>query len=161
MPTFMLVSLILCLAGVPVFADSRIPDDAPSRGSPDGRVGLALPGRGVLVAAWRLAVSRTVPRVGAAAFGYVLSLPLYFAGLWVSYAAIGYHFAPQRCDVDDLPVGLAVVLPVRRQLWSLVRRPRFALVIRRLAVAVAVAGVAAPFVAFAATDRVTPARRRR
>jgi len=157
MSTFMLVSLILCLAGVPLFATAeflmtrQVADPALAAG------------------AWLfLAVAYWWP-LGAWLFherfrvwarvllGYALSLPLYFAGLWVSYAAIGYHFAPGNGTMWQTYLSASpwfyfyVVL-----LWLVVRRPRRARPVGTLAVVIAVMGVAAPFVVFAAIDRVPP-----
>jgi imidazolonepropionase-like amidohydrolase len=159
MPTFMLVSVILCLAGVPMFATAEF---LMTRHLADPLIAAS---------AWLyLAVAYWWP-LGAWLFherfrlpvrlvlGYVLSVPLYFAGLWVSYAAIGYHFAPENTGMwfTYLSVSpwfyLYVVL-----LWLLVRRPRAALVVRRIAAAVAVTAVAVPIVALAGIDRVGPAR---
>src|SRR3954468_23031761 len=94
MPTFMLVSLILCLAGVPVFATAEflmtrhLADPALAAGSwLFLAVGYWWPlGAWLFRDRYRLWVRLLL--------GYVLSLPLYFAGLWVAYAAVGYHFAP-------------------------------------------------------------------
>jgi len=159
MPTFMLVSLILCLAGVPIFATAeflmtrRLVDPMMAAG------------------AWLfLAVAYWWP-LGAWLFrdrcrvwvrlllGYVISLPLYFAGLWVSYAAIGYHFAPANgaawgAYLSASPWFYVYVV----MLWLLLRRPRVARVIQRVAIVVAMLAVAAPLIVFAQTDRVPPAR---
>ena len=98
MPTFMFVSLILCLAGVPVFATAEF---LTTRHPGDPAMATACL---YLAAAywWPLGAwlfherFRVWVRV---LLGYLLSLPLYFAGLWVSYAAIGYHFAPANAGV--------------------------------------------------------------
>ena len=98
MPTFMFVSLILCLAGVPVFATAEF---LTTRHPGDPAIASACL---YLAAAcwWPLGAwlfherFRVWVRV---LLGYLLSLPLYFAGLWVSYAAIGYHFAPANAGV--------------------------------------------------------------
>jgi imidazolonepropionase-like amidohydrolase len=157
MPTFMLVSLVLCLSGVPVFGTAQF---LTTRNLSDPLVAAA---------AWLfLAVAYWWP-LGAWLFheryrvrvrvllGYVLSLPLYFAGLWVSYAAIGYHFAPSNPSMWMTYLSASpsfyiyVVL-----LWTLVRRPRIAKIARVVAMVLAMVAIAAPFVVSAATDRVVP-----
>ena len=158
MPTFMLVSLLLCLAGVPLFGTAQF---LSTRHLADPLMAAA---------GWLyLAVAYWWP-LGAWLFhgsgrwwvkfllGYVLSVPLYFAGLWVSYWAIGYHFAPANGAMWATYLSaspwfyLYVVV-----LWQIVRRPRLAAVVRPFAFVIAIIGVAAPLVVRAATDPIVPA----
>ncbi len=157
MPTFMLVSLSLCLAGVPVFATAEFLTTR-QLGDP-----LMAAGAWLYVAAgywWPLGAWLFQDRYRGwvrVLLGYLLSLPLYFAALWVSYAAIGYHFAPANGAMWLTYLSaspwfyLYVVL-----LWTLVRRPRLAKMARAVAGVLAVLAVAAPFVVSAATDPLVP-----
>jgi enamidase len=157
MPTFMLVSLILCLAGVPVFGTAQF---LTTRHLGDPMMAAA--GWLYLAVAywWPLGAWLFHERLSVRArvlVGYLVSLPLYFAALWVSYAAIGYRFAPMNAArwITYLSASpwfyLYVVL-----LWLVVRRPRLARTARAIAIIIAVLGAAAPFVVFAATDRMPP-----
>lgn len=157
MSTFMLISLILCLAGVPVFGTAQF---LTTRNLADPLTAAAAwlflaVGYWWPLGAW-LSFERYSVRVRVL-LGYLLSIPLYFAGLWVSYAAIGYHFSPANRAMWMTYLSaspwfyLYVVL-----LWTLVRRPRIAKIARALSMVLAVVGVAAPFVVSAATDRVLP-----
>lgn len=79
---------VMCLSGVPFLADPL----------------LAFPGWSYLAVAywWPLGwwLSRNSPRCWIRLLvGFLVSIPLYFAGLAAAYGAMGYHFAPRTAGM--------------------------------------------------------------
>ena len=154
MRSFRLVSLVLCLAGIPLFGTAqylmthRLADPLMTAA---GWLFLAV------AYWWPLGwwLSRPSPRTWLRVLlGYLISIPLYLAGLAVAYAAVGSRFAPRNAAIWKTYLSaspwfyLYVLL-----LWWLVRRPGLLRSITHwLAAATAVIGLAAPIVAALAVD---------
>jgi imidazolonepropionase-like amidohydrolase len=151
---YLLISLVLCLAAVPLV------------GSGAYLMTRHLAGPVVASAAWLYFavgywwplgwwLSRRSPRVWTRlVLGYLFSIPLYFAALAVAYASLGYHFAPRNIAIWRIYLSaspwfyLYVVA-----LWWLVRRPGWLRSIAQgVAVAVAVAAIATPAGAWLLVD---------
>jgi imidazolonepropionase-like amidohydrolase len=154
MRSFRLVSLVLCLAGIPLFGTAqylmthRLADPLMTAA---GWLFLAV------AYWWPLGwwLSRPSPRTWLRVLiGYLISIPLYLMGLAVAYAAIGSHFAPRNAAIWKTYLSaspwfyLYVLL-----LWWLVRRPGWLRSITQwLAAATAVIGLAAPIVVALTVD---------
>ena len=159
MTSFLLVSLVLCLAGVPLFGTAQY---LMTRHLGDPLM-TAVGWLFLAVAYWWPLgwwLSRSSPRFWLRVIlGYVFSIPLYFAGLAVAYAVTGYRFAPRTAGMWATYLSaspwfyLYVVV-----LWGVLRRPGLLRSITQwLAATIAVAGVAAPFVTGYAIDTFQPA----
>jgi len=159
MTAFMWISVVLCMAGVPLFATAvylmtrQVADPL-----------LVFAGWLYLAIAywWPLGwwLARASPRVWLRALvGYLLSIPLYFAALAVTYASIGYHFAPRNGDMwltylSASPWFYVYVIV----LWWLVRRPGLRRAVTQcLAAAIGVVVMGTPVAAILLVDRFEPA----
>jgi imidazolonepropionase-like amidohydrolase len=159
MSAFLWISLVLCLAGVPLFGTAEY---LMTRNIGDPL--LAFAGWLYLAVAywWPLGwwLSRNSPRFWIRLLvGLLVSIPLYFAGLAVAYWSIGYQFAPRNTGMwgtyfSAVPwfYGYVIVL------WWLVRRPgRLRSATQWLAGGVGIVAISAPVAAVLFVDPFKPA----